>query len=198
MTRATILAVLLFVGTGGLIARPQLALKGLKVADVFAAMSGPREDFERFMTAVDEALMADPSNAGARLLHGVGLARRSLDAIQNNDGKAAGEFWAASLQELDRVDLDTVSHFYAKEGLTFAATGSRDVVVDAPIADLERRLDPADFLRIHRGTLVNVRFIAEAHAGFAGGMALRLKDAKRTSLQVARDRVREVKDRLGF
>jgi DNA-binding LytR/AlgR family response regulator len=86
----------------------------------------------------------------------------------------------------------------AKEGLTFAATGSRDVVVDAPIADLERRLDPADFLRIHRGTLVNVRFIAEAHAGFAGGMALRLKDAKRTSLQVARDRVREVKGRLGF
>jgi hypothetical protein len=103
MTRATILAVLLFVGTGGLIARPQLALKGLKVADVFAAMSGPREDFERFMTAVDEALMADPSNAGARLLHGVGLARRSLDAIQNNDGKAAAELWAASLQELDRA-----------------------------------------------------------------------------------------------
>ncbi len=66
------------------------------------------------------------------------------------------------------------------------------------IANLERRLDPADFLRIHRGTLVNVRFIAEAHAGFAGGMALRLKDAKRTSLQVARDRVREVKGRLGF
>jgi hypothetical protein len=80
--------------------------------------------------------------------------------------------------------------------MTFAATGSRDVVVDAPIADLERRLDPADFLRIHRGTLVNVRFIAEAHAGFAGGMALRLKDPKRTSLQVARDRVREVKGRL--
>jgi DNA-binding LytR/AlgR family response regulator len=92
----------------------------------------------------------------------------------------------------------TVSHFYAKDGLTFAATGSRDVVVDTPIADLERRLDPAAFLRIHRGTLVNVRFIAEAHAGFAGGMAVRLRDAKRTSLQVSRDRVREVKRRLGF
>ena len=96
------------------------------------------------------------------------------------------------------INLDTVSHFYAKDGLTFAAADGRDVIVDAPITDLERRLDPAAFLRIHRGTLVNVGFIAEAHAGFAGGMAVRLKDAKRTSLQVSRDRVREVKARLGF
>jgi two-component system LytT family response regulator len=109
-----------------------------------------------------------------------------------------------ALAKLDRVrssavvGLDTVSHCYAKDGLTFAATDGRDVVVDAPITDLERRLDPAAFLRIHRGTLVNVGFIAEAHAGFAGGMAVRLKDAKRTSLQVSRDRVREVKARLGF
>jgi hypothetical protein len=103
MTRATILAVLFFVGTGGLMAEPQLGLEPAEVAKVFAAMSGPREDFERLMNAVDETLTADPSNAAARLLHGVLLSRRSLDAIQNNDGKAAAEFWAASLRELDRA-----------------------------------------------------------------------------------------------
>jgi hypothetical protein len=104
MTRATIVAVLLVVvGTGGLIAEPQLGLKQAEVAQVFAVMSGPREDFERLMKTVEEALTADPSNAPATLLHGVMLSRRSLDAIQNNDGKAAGEFWAASLRELDRA-----------------------------------------------------------------------------------------------
>jgi two-component system LytT family response regulator len=132
-------------------------------------------------------------SAGARAEHGqlLALARELARPFPTRIASRSGD-------RVTFVDLDTVSHFYAKEGLTFAATGSRDVVVDAPIADLERRLDPADFLRIHRGTLVNLRFVAEAHAGFAGGMAVRLKDAKRTSLQVARDRVRAAKERLGF
>ena len=100
MKRVTTLTMLLVVGSCGLIAGQPLALTQ---ADVFAAFSGPREAFERLMKTVDAALAADPSNAGATLLHGVGLSRRALDAIRAKDQKAAGEFWVAGLQELDRA-----------------------------------------------------------------------------------------------
>ncbi|HJT90151.1 MAG TPA: response regulator [Bryobacteraceae bacterium] len=101
----------------------------------------------------------------------------------------------------DRVtftDLSAISHFYSKDGLTFAAAGTKDVIVDTTIAELEQRLDPEVFLRVHRGAILNLTFIDEVSRGFAGGLNVRLKDGRRTSLPVARDRVRNLKTRLGF
>jgi two-component system, LytTR family, response regulator len=96
------------------------------------------------------------------------------------------------------VELPRVSHFVARDKLTYAVAGEKQFVVDAAIAELEQKLDPARFIRIHRATLVNLDFIAEVHTAFAGGMTVRLKDARRTELPVARDRVRALKQRLAF
>jgi two-component system, LytTR family, response regulator len=63
---------------------------------------------------------------------------------------------------------------------------------------VEQRLDPEVFLRVHRAAIVNLTFVEEVSRGFAGGLSVRLNDAKRTSLPVARDRVRGLKVRMGF
>jgi DNA-binding LytR/AlgR family response regulator len=69
--------------------------------------------------------------------------------------------------------------------------------VDRAIADLEKELDPRNFFRIHRSTVVNLAWIQEV-ASLPGGMLnLRLKDTKGTDLTVARDRAREFKMRAG-
>lgn len=94
--------------------------------------------------------------------------------------------------------LDDVSHFIAQDKLTYAVVNGRSHCVDQTIADLERRLDPARFLRIHRGALVNVDWVHEVNSWFAGKVVLTLKDAQHTQLTVARDRVRSVKERLGI
>lgn len=96
------------------------------------------------------------------------------------------------------VEVDKVTHFYAKDRLTYAATASRDYVIDATISDLEEKLDPDVFIRIHRATLLNIHYADEVSSWFGGGMVVRLKDGKRTELQIARDRLREVKERLDF
>ena len=70
--------------------------------------------------------------------------------------------------------------------------------VDQTIAELERRLDPAKFLRVHRSALVNVDWIHEVNSWFAGKVVLSLKDPQRTQIPVARDRVRSLKSRLGI
>jgi len=96
------------------------------------------------------------------------------------------------------INTAEVTHFYAKDKLTFAATAAKHYVVDGTVSDLESKLDPRDFLRIHRSTLLNLKYVDEITSWFGGGMVVRLKDHKRTELPVARDRVRELKKRLDF
>ncbi len=96
------------------------------------------------------------------------------------------------------LDLDAVTHFLAHEKLTYAVVNGRQHCVDQTIAELERRLDPAKFLRVHRAALVNVDWIHEVNSWFAGKVILSLKDAQRTQIPVARDRVRVLKSHLGI
>ena len=94
--------------------------------------------------------------------------------------------------------LDDITHFIAQDKLTFAVAGGKKHSVDQTISDLEHRLDPARFVRVHRAALVNVDWIYEVNSWFVGKVVLTLKDPQHTELTVARDRVRTVKDRLGI
>jgi two-component system LytT family response regulator len=96
------------------------------------------------------------------------------------------------------IDLARITHFFAQDKLTFAACGAKSYCVDFTIAQLEQKLARRNFLRIHRSTLVNLDWVLEVNSWFTGGVLLRLKDEKHTELQVARDRVRALKQRLGF
>jgi len=101
-------------------------------------------------------------------------------------------------ERISFLPLDDVSHFIAQDKLTFAVVNGRRHCVDQTIVELERRLDPSKFLRIHRAALVNADWIHEVNAWFGGKVVLTLKDTAHTQLTVARDRVRSVKDRLGI
>lgn len=96
------------------------------------------------------------------------------------------------------IDLARVTHFYASDKLTYAATSGRNYCVDYSIQELEQKLDPKKFVRVHRSTVLNLEYVHELHGWFAGRMLVRLKDEKRTELSVARDRVRALKERLGL
>ncbi len=96
------------------------------------------------------------------------------------------------------LDLDAVTHFQALDKLTYAIANGRQHRVDQTITELEARLDPGRFLRIHRAVLVNTDWIQEVNSWFAGKVVVTLKDARHTQLPVARDRVRSLKTRLGF
>jgi two-component system LytT family response regulator len=100
--------------------------------------------------------------------------------------------------KVEPIDLERVTHFFAKDKLTFAATADRSYVVDLTITQLEHRLDPARFIRIHRSAILNLDHLLELRSLFGGRMVARLKDGKRTELAVSRDRVGPLKARLGL
>jgi two-component system LytT family response regulator len=96
------------------------------------------------------------------------------------------------------LDLRQVMYFFAQDKLTYAATEGKDYVVDHTISDLESRLDPRRFCRIHRASLLNLAWAKEMDAWFGGRYLVRLKDAKGTELQVARERAAELRKRLAI
>ena len=95
------------------------------------------------------------------------------------------------------LEVGRITHFFSKDKLTFAVASGRDHAIEHTLAELEERLDPRRFVRIHRATIANLAFVAELYPG-VDGMLIRLKDERKTELSVARDRARDLKDRLGI
>jgi two-component system LytT family response regulator len=96
------------------------------------------------------------------------------------------------------LDVARITHFTSKDKLTFAVVNGREHVIDHTLTELESQLDPRRFARIHRATIVNIGFVQELFPAVDGGVLVRLKDERKTELSVARDRVRDLKQRLGI
>jgi len=173
-----------------------------------------------FTTAYDQyALDAFAVNSIDYLLKPIDPDRleRALDKLSRlsspprPDVRALARELAAQLtpnRRLDRIasrvgerttllDVARITHFFSKDKLTFAVANGREHVIDHTLSELEGRLDPR-FVRIHRATIVNTAFVQELDAWIDGGVIVRLKDEKKSELSVARDRVRELKERLGI
>ena len=139
---------------------------------------------------------------------------RSSAAVSQPDFQALFQQLADSLRETkpeypDRIasrlgdrlwflDLDRVTHFYAEDKLTYAVSEGKRYCVDHTISELENKLNPRQFARIHRGTLVSLGWIKEVALLTGGALNVRLKDTQETELTVARDRAREFKEKVGY
>jgi len=180
-----------------------------------------RDPFVIFTTAYDQyALNAFAVSSIDYLLKPIERERldRALDKLERfaaggsrTDVRALARELAAQLlpgRRLERIasrageritvlEVGRISHFYSKDKLTFAVVNGRDHAIEYTLTQLEERLDSRRFIRIHRATIVNVTLIQEVFPAVDGGLLVRLKDEKRSELSVARDRVRELKQRLG-
>ena len=74
------------------------------------------------------------------------------------------------------IELASITHFLAEDKLTYAITSTKKYVVDHSITELEKKLDPKTFVRIHRSILLNTQYVQELHQWFAGRLRVRLKD----------------------
>ena len=193
-----------------------IQMPGLTGFDLLARVE--RQPFVIFTTAYDQyALKAFEVNSIDYLLKPVepeelDRALNKLEQFQRAGGQVdlRGVLEAlsrsASLQRIpirlgERtrfLEVGRITHFFTQGRLTFAAADGKTHAVDWTIAELEQKLGPSRFFRIHRGTLVNLDWLEELTPWFTGRMAARLKDEKRTELTVARDRVRLLKRHLGL
>jgi two-component system LytT family response regulator len=97
------------------------------------------------------------------------------------------------------VDPKRVSAIVAKDHYSALLTdGGRELLADDPIDALTERLNPNLFVKIHRGTLLNLGFLQELHREGDRKYVAVLNDAAKTRLPVSRERLNDLKDRLGL
>jgi DNA-binding LytR/AlgR family response regulator len=74
------------------------------------------------------------------------------------------------------IPLDEVIYFKAEDKYTTVITREGESLVRKPIKELAEELDHEKFWQIHRGAIVNVRFIARVSRSLTGKGVVKLKD----------------------
>lgn len=107
--------------------------------------------------------------------------------IEKLAGRLAGKRreylrWVTALQgeETRLITIDEVHYFRADSKYTVVATADKESMIRIPIRDLAEQLDPEVFWQIHRGTLVNVNYVAGVTRDFRGHLVVRLKQRPET------------------
>ncbi|MCG5234469.1 PAS domain-containing transcriptional regulator [Xanthobacter oligotrophicus] len=179
-------------GTSSLVVTTAMGSLIAKVSRLEATPGGPVEGFCMMIHALAEAPVMGRAQAG--------------DADVQVDGLAvAGEAAMKALCPLMKLPLvqgkgDLISLIDVNEVVCLVAQGhyaeARTLGFSAfcprPLADLERRLDPALFVRVHRRYLVNIRHVRAATRE-DGAWHLVMADTAQTRVPVSRARVEAIR-----
>ena len=112
---------------------------------------------------------------------------RRMAPIRRLAAKRGNRFVIVPLKDVVRVAIE--------DKLVFAYTEKEHFSVERTIADLEGLLEPAGFLRISRGELVNVEMVRELIPWFSGTWRVRL--AGGGEHDVSRERAKKLREAMG-
>ena len=96
-------------------------------------------------------------------------------------------------REVKLLDLAEVNRIVSRDRLVLACAGAHEYMVDYTLQELETRLPPGQFVRVHRAALVNIDSI-ESYGGEDGVLVLRLKDG--TRVEASERRAADVRRKL--
>jgi DNA-binding LytR/AlgR family response regulator len=93
------------------------------------------------------------------------------------------------------VATEEIAYFHSQEGTTQLCTHlGRVHLLDQPLDELEKLLDPLQWFRLNRQCLAHVRAIAVVHQHFHGKLKVILKPPVPTGIMVSREKARALKD----
>jgi DNA-binding LytR/AlgR family response regulator len=83
-------------------------------------------------------------------------------------------------EEVRLIAVDDICYFKSEDKYTVVKTREGESLIKKTIQQLTEELDPDQFWRIHRGTIINVSRIAGVSRSFAGRLIITLKDLPET------------------
>jgi len=95
------------------------------------------------------------------------------------------------------VQVDEIVHAsLVDDAITVVTNTVTGTSNDRTLDELQARLDPAVFWRVHRSHLVNINKIKEIVPWFSRNYILKMKDAKATEIPVSRSQTKRLRDHL--
>jgi two-component system response regulator AlgR len=107
----------------------------------------------------------------------------------------AREFWVPHRGEIIRIDVAEIDLIEAERDYMRLHVGARSYLLHQTITDLERKLDPAEFVRLHRSTIVRRGMISGFKYDENGAWQAQLRDGK--SLRVGRSYLASAREIAG-
>lgn len=132
---------------------------------------------------------------GAKRSGNAAAVREALDAEPLRDAAQAPlhRLPVRHRREVRLLDLDQVPIVFSRDRLVLARSEGKEFLVDYTLQELEQRLPEGQFVRVHRGALVNMHAI-ESYGAEDGVLVLRLKDG--TRVEASERRAAEVRRKL--
>ncbi len=93
-------------------------------------------------------------------------------------GRWAQEFWVPHRAEIIRIGTAEIDLIEAERDYMRLHVGPRSYLLHQTITELERRLDPTEFVRLHRSTIARRGHIAGFRHEAGGAWLAQLKDGK--------------------
>jgi len=177
---------------------------------VAAALQGP---LVVFVTAYDEyALKAFETNAVDYLVKPVAEARLDATLRKLEGRKRGGQEIERLLASLERprarmavrcgnrfvvIDTAKISAVISRDHYSAVMVDGKEWLSDDSLEELQSRLDPRQFVRAHRGVLVNLDFVSALEREGDRKYVAILGDTAETRVPVSRERLPDVKRLLG-
>ncbi len=120
--------------------------------------------------------------------------RKQLEGARR-DGRRLDRLLARSGQKMIVIQVMDVIAFESEDRLVFARTAAGRPVLNITMKELEDRLDPAVFCRVHKQAIVQLSYAREIHSLAGGHYLLRLSDG--SEVQIGRNYAREFRSRFG-
>ncbi|GAA4746820.1 LytTR family DNA-binding domain-containing protein [Sphingomonas daechungensis] len=141
-------------------------------------------DEERLAIAVDRARRSlETRDAGERIAE----LRGALTSLQIEDeareqSRYEKHLWVSSRGHVTRVPVSEVRWFQAEGDYVVVHAEGGDYLIHDSLRDLESRLDPEKFLRVHRSAIVATHSVAGVGRTEFGVLQLRLVDGSAVSV----------------
>jgi two-component system response regulator LytT len=96
------------------------------------------------------------------------------------------------------LSVEELFYVMAKDDYSYLYTDGERYLSTMSLADLERRLEPRGFFRVHRRFVVNLAQVKEVVPMYGGTLLLTMKDRAASQVPVSRRRVPSLKKALGL
>ncbi len=178
-------------------------LSGMRLAAALGELERPPAII--FVTAYSEhAVEAFEVEAADYLVKPVEVARLRR-AIERLSPQAP----AAGVARVERVpvekagkklllSVEEIFHIMAKDDYSYLYTDGERYLSTMSLQDLERKLEPRGFFRVHRRFVVNLEKVKEVVPMYGGTLLLTMKDRAASQVPVSRRRVPSLKKALGL
>jgi two-component system LytT family response regulator/two-component system response regulator LytT len=153
-------------------------------------------DAERLEQTIERARRRVASEQAARLPISPADLERVVEAVQARQGRR-DQFAIRVGERFILVQADEVIHASLTDETIQVVTSTVSGTSNYRTLDeLQARLDPAVFWRVHRSHLVNITKIKEIVPWFSRNYLLKMKDAKSTEIPVSRSQTRRLREYL--